>query len=295
MLFGKLFLVGASAAALTATAAQLEDAQDAAALALDDECAAEDEQCTLNAVQLRTQRHSTEAHKANRTRGEMGNATCYAYTGGTCLTEGCKPMRHATCDNSSRCVCASGCSGADGVCYNRTNELIVGDFVLRNVKYSNYKMYFQRMSIFGQIKTTALPTYLNGDQDKFDLYAVPGANGTMKGYMMSSSKWKEQVFAIRPTAATALSPFGGFAVNIEADHVVPWNPTDIMLQLCAVTTPGYEGSVQIGSLGSITKWAYLHHGSWFLYASLSAPGSGGYWRPEPLFKEGMFPPCEEAK
>merc|ERR1712232_1256237 len=100
------------------------------------------------------------------------SAKCFGYTGGTCVSEGCSPERKAECV-SGKCICP-GCAGADGACHAETNKLLASGFYLKNAKYPNYKMYFQRFSAFGQMKTTKMWSSLNSEQDKFDLYEVPG-------------------------------------------------------------------------------------------------------------------------
>lgn len=59
------------------------------------------------------------------------------------------------------------------------------------------------------------------------------------------------------------------------DTSAPWKPEDIMLRVCDLTSHGQPGAVQIGSAGAVrTVWAYVHHGSWSVYGSMTSPGTG---------------------
>jgi len=218
------------------------------------------------------------------------NAKCFGYTGGSCVTEHCAPYRHAQC-HVGKCICKSGCAGADGKCYQQHNRLVAKGVLLRNAKYHHYKMYFQRMSTFGQMKTTSASSWMNMDQDKFDIYEVPGSQFGHKEYFLASSKWSDYVLGMKATTGTAISPFGTYAVNLNKKGGVldTWGPTNIMLRVCETAT----GALQIGAkmADANTIWAYVHHGSWYVYGSVSTPGWGGEWKVEPAVPKGTFPSC----
>jgi len=303
-------------------------AAEAAALASDEECLAEygaagssnGGGCALSALQLRAKRQQEEAEQQQAERSEeqeegeteeeeaapeeealpqnaslletmfSTSAKCFSYTGGSCVTEHCAPYRHADC-YSGKCVCKQGCAGADGKCHSQHNRLVAKGVLLRNAKYSHYKMYFQRVSTFGQMKTTRASSWMNMQQDKFDIYEAPGSDSGHKEYFLASGKWPDYVVGMKATTGTAMSPFAAYAVNLHKKGGVfdAWGPSNIMLRICETAS----GMLQVGAKMSDTKmiWAYVHHGSWYVYGSLSSPGWGGEWKPEPALSAGTFPRC----
>lgn len=312
----------ASASASSAEAAVFETATE------DDECAAvgAEGSCALSAAQLRAERLGAErsrrpeasslggASLASAARGAPAAAParnasfvdldsptydvkCFAYTGGTCVTEACNAERKAECV-SGKCVC-SGCAGADGTCHDDTNKLVASGFYLKNAKYDQYKMYFQRVSTFGQLSTTKMWSSLNFDQDKFSIYELPGKGEDGKPeYFLGSYKWSDYVVGFKATTGTAFSPFAAYAVDLnkKGKLLSIWGPSNIMLNVCRVNKASYQGGLQIGAKISATGgniWAYVHGGSWFVYGSLSSPGEGGIWYPDPpLPATAQIPECD---
>jgi len=265
-------------------------------LAMDDECDASDETCALNAAQLRAE---VRKHQA------AGNASlptytteCFSFTGGTCVTASCDASRNAECIDK-KCLCEKGCSGADGKCHDAKNTKVASKFYLSNGKYDKYKMYFQAMSAFGQMKTTKMWSSMNNEQDLFDLFEVAGGEGSKKTYFLASSKWQNQVVGFKATTGTAISPFGAYAVDLaeKASVLDTWGPSNIMLKVCSLgPQSSYPGAIQIGSDLSDktgTIWAYVHTGSYLVYGSITSPGEGGIWIPEPPLPASVkLPLCE---
>mmetsp|Transcript_60676 Transcript_60676/g.196558 ORF Transcript_60676/g.196558 Transcript_60676/m.196558 type:complete len:121 (+) Transcript_60676:164-526(+) len=97
------------------------------------------------------------------------NAKCYNSAGGP----GCKQVA-GLAKSAGRCVCDNGCMGADGNCYTDENKLLADKFTLKNAQWPAYSMYVQRMSAFGQMKTTSTSSAYNMGQDLFRLYELPG-------------------------------------------------------------------------------------------------------------------------
>jgi len=277
------------------------------AFVADDEClvgsgASGSANCALSALQLRARKEqeeqqqgeqagqATPAMNASLLEAFPFSARCFSYTGGSCVANECHGYRGATCQ-SGKCLC-SGCAGADGVCYQHNNKLIAKGVALRNLKYSSYKMYFQRLSTFGQMKTTMASSWMNLGQDKFDIYELPGLDDGHKKYFLSSKKWIRYVVGMKATTGTAVSPFAAYAVNLEnkGSLLDAWGPSNIMLRICE--TP--SGAVEVGAkmADSATIWAYVHHGSWYVYGSLTSPGEGGGWVVDPPLPKGTFAPCK---
>lgn len=293
-------LLGFALAIGSAVAVALDEAVDTAFVE-DDEClAGGPEGCSLSALQLRAQKEREEAvierTPSNASLLEAGEEAfpftpqCFSFTGGTCVSAECDKYRQATC-SAGKCLC-TGCAGVDGKCYRHNNKRLVSKVLFRNSKYDNSLMYFQRLSTFGQMKTTSFSTSINMDQDRFDIYEIPGTyDDGHKGYFLASSKWTNYVVGMKATTGTALSPFAAYAVNLgkKASILDLYGPSNIMLQICETAS----GTVQVGAkMGGVsTIWAYVHHGSWFVYGSLTSPGSGGEWVLEPPVPKGTFSRC----
>jgi hypothetical protein len=219
------------------------------------------------------------------------SAQCFSYTGGTCHNSHCAPFRHAHC-SYGKCICPNGCAGADGRCYyHQQNRLVAKNILLRNAKWHHIKMYFQRLSFFGQIKSTRASSFLNMGQDRFDIWEVPGSQHGQKEYFLASSKWRQYVVGMKATTGTAFSPFGAYSVNLHhKGHLFDlWGPTNVMLRICQTPSWGLQIGAHLGD--TKTVWAYLHSGSKFVYGSVSSPGQGGEWLPDPPLPHGTFPPC----
>jgi len=292
--FGRLLLaalpVAAAATAVDAAAPQRDP------LVADDECDASAESCALNAAQLRAEvrRHQEAANTSSHL--PAYTTECFSFTGGTCLTSTCDAFRNAECIDK-KCLCEKGCSGADGKCYDAKNKKVASKFYLSNGKYDKYKMYFQAMSAFGQMKTTQIWSSMNNEQDLFDLFEVPGGEGAKKSYFLASSKWENQVVGFKATTGTALSPFGAYAVDLreKASVLDTWGPSNIMLSVCSLgPRSSYPGAIQIGgNLMEKTVWAYVHAGSYLVYGSMTSPGDGGIWIPDPPLPASLdLPLCE---
>merc|ERR1712039_737952 len=115
-----------------------------------------------------------------------------------------------------------------------------------------------------------------------------------KMYYMTSSKWSTWAVALQATALGSLSRFGLFSVNL--DHpMAPYEPRGIAVHLCSVSKRGFSDYVMIQSPGvlatlDVSVSAYVHTGSWFVYGSVSEPGTGGYWLPSESI--AGLDPCE---
>merc|ERR1711920_402874 len=208
---------------------------------------------------------------------------CYGFTGGTCLSKPCDAFRNAKCVDA-KCVCARSCTGADGQCRTQSYRKVAGGFTLTNKRFSRSWLYFQTLSLLSQLKVAAEPRWFFGGQQLFDLYELPGTIDGKKQYFLASTKWPSWVAAIRPTGSVltgSVSLFGLYALNL-VHTIAPWDPQQLTLQVCSMKKLGYEKEIMIGRTSVAThrtEWAYVHHGSWFVYgwALSQDPGDEGYW------------------
>lgn len=225
-------------------------------------------------------------------------ATCYAYTGGTCTVTGtCSSKRNAACRRQGtftiekKCVCEGGCAGPDGVCRSAvTNKLVATGVSLTNYKYSSFTMYFQGLSVFGQLKLTNAMEILNLGKDKFALYQLPGAPNATAKFFLNSVAFPGQVARMARTKTSLTSSWAAFATDLTDDQ----GPDALALSVCwnakmkAMMFGNMDGSV----------WAYSKHGTWLVYGyqstKKSAVGNGGLWKPSPMFTAAqiaMLPAC----
>lgn len=214
--------------------------------------------------------------------------TCYSFTGGTCSVNNCDAARGAIC-RSGECICEAGCAGPDGKCHiGESNVLVAADFTLTNVNWPKYNMYFQGLSVFGQMKTTRAWSVLNLQKDKFSLVKMAGpANGTR--FMLGSVAFPMQVARIASTAGTAISGHGLYATDLLKGK----GPDQLALSVCWHNA---KGALMFGDKQG-TYWAYIKRGTWLVYGSSSQRcdvGDSGLWTPSPAFSGeqiAMLPAC----
>lgn len=204
--------------------------------------------------------------------------TCYGFTGGTCAQSECDPGRKATCSDL-KCVCPGGCTGADGTCYSQSYTKVASKITLSPGKWPSHWLYMESVSLMSQLSVSGSPGFAFFGNQYFDIYELPGKVDGKKKFFIASNKWPTWVAAIRTTGSlltASVSLFGLYGVSLP-HTIAPWDPQGIIVEVCKY--PG--GSVMIGNapLGKRTEWAYVHHGSWFVYGwGLSQdPGDGGHW------------------
>lgn len=210
--------------------------------------------------------------------------SCYAYTGGSCSVSNCAANRRATCQ-SRKCACLAGCSSANGTCMaGATNLPVASSIVLHNKKWPNYYMYVQRSSVTGQIKTTNAYEWTNGGSHEFSIFKLPGLMNGQPKFFLGSVHWPDHVARIGLTAGTAASTHGFYSTDLGGGY----SPTALALTMCRRS----DGTIMIGQPDSSSpRWAYIHHGSWLVYATSGNVGEGGYWTPSTPIPAGVLPAC----
>merc|ERR1711879_8166 len=131
-------------------------------------------------------------------------------------------------------------------------------------------------------KTSSWPS-LTGGADQFTVYKVHGLIHGKQMYYVASKRWPSWIISMRSTAATAFSPFGLFALDLDHE-AMPWEPQGLLVHICQMKEAGFTDAIQIMSPGTLStaglvSKAYIHHGSWLVYGweITSDPGTGGYW------------------
>lgn len=221
--------------------------------------------------------------------------TCYGNTGSACAKNGSCTASLGHCQ-SSMCVCQLGCSGADGKCYQEANMLIAADFKLSNAQWTSHAMYFQSTtSTHGQLSSTSLPTWLNLESDKFNLYRLPSASNGQPMFLLGSSKWIYQTTIVRVSSSlSSILDHGMYATNLALGQGV----SDLAVYVCYCRN---EKTLRIGDQDQ-QHWAYLRGGQIDVFASSfsetqqewSGPWKEAEWKPDPEFtppQVAMLPPC----
>lgn len=205
--------------------------------------------------------------------------SCYGYTGATCYWNDCNADRKAVC-RSRRCVCEGSCAGPDGQCHSgKANAAVAKDFRLTNVKWPKYSMYFQGVSVIGQLKTTNSYKILNLGKDKFSLFKLPGNNSR---FFLGSAKYRDKVARVESITVSSFSRHGFFSTDLASKE----SPEELALSVCY--NHAKKGLMFGSSDGKY--WAALRSGSWLVYAySLEkGVGDGGLWTPTPAFDKSQI-------
>jgi len=225
-----------------------------------------------------------------------GDARCYTFTGGTCHIEGCDAVRNATCSGWGKCFCATGCAGADGLCYPTQGEIVASNFKLRNVKYNNQYMYIPSVFFEEQLRTTEFPGKY---ATSFNLWKVPGSSRLVEDmYYLQPVAYPEYTvgigitkmwdpFLVSTSGFVIPIPLGSlfpaYAYHMTTRHLLakyqPFNPVMMMMDVC---TPAAQPDAVVlnGAMGKASL--YIHHLSWEVFGWVwSDPGEGGYWVPDP--------------
>jgi len=206
-----------------------------------------------------------------------GDAACYTVTGGTCKILNCHPERHAVC-SLGNCVCETGCTGADGNCYNIRNYSLVG----KSVRFTNVKYSDQYLSapdnLWEQLQGSTKPDFWN-------VYKMPGGdfqNGH-EMFLLSPVKFPEYVAGIANNHGISTDPFIVSLYHLTSRHLAAnWFPYDPGLVMNALCRPhSHPEAVEINGRHGASSW-YMHEFSSNVFGSVSTnPGEGGYWVPEP--------------
>lgn len=203
---------------------------------------------------------------------------CYQYTGGTCHIDECNPDRKAEC-SSGLCMCAMGCTGADGKCRHRKYEQVASGFTLTNKKYSWSKLYMPAANLMDQLKTSSVPAWTLGGRFRFILHRLPARVNHHHDYFLTTEAYPDYVATIRATTGTAFSLAGLYEVGLHREFA----PDRLTTQVCSLG----DGYIRIGSGGGAgaglgNAWAYIHHASQYVYGwNLGSAGDAGAWKADP--------------
>jgi hypothetical protein len=214
----------------------------------------------------------------------------------------------ATCGNDDRCICNSGCAGADGRCHQMGNERVMHNFVIQNVGKER-KMYIQAWNGNNQIRTASdWSSWSKLGRTNFNLYALPGSSGNQKRYVMTSEMFPQWAFTTWPTENGAYQGHRFVARKMKDAKSL----AEIAVMVCDMSSMGFPGELAIG--GTINgerlagnkptvAWANLNSPSEYVYGNdvntLSDLGAGARWKvtawsgtkPQP----GEFPECQGNK
>jgi len=189
----------------------------------------------------------------------------------------------------NKCVCEAACAGSDGKCYRGVqNQPVAAGFTLTNVYWPRYSMYFLGGASSAQLKTTSAYTWLNMGKDQFNLERLPGP-GNHSRFLLGSAAFPQEVAYIGTTEAHAVNGHGLYTMELTVGEGL----NRIAASVCWDTG---RKAMMLGNEAG-THWAYIHRGSWLVFASSverCKVGEAGLWTPTPAFTEqqvAMLPAC----
>lgn len=212
--------------------------------------------------------------------GVSADQTCYGYTGGSCSVMSCDERRKATCQ-SGYCVCDV-CADVHGICTTERNTFIAEGFRLYNVKWPDYRIIVPAMTVTNKLQVSKASGILG--QETFDLYKLPGTNGGKPSFFLGTVKSESTVLAFTEESKAGFNTFTMYAKDLN-DAIAP---DSLAVALCA----RQDGSIMIGSVGELTAWAYIRHGTYFLHGTdFHDPGGAAHWTPQPALPANVLPAC----
>lgn len=231
---------------------------------------------------------TAEAQQLSMYSTNIESISCYAYTGQSCSLQECDASMGAVC-RSGRCICEVGCAGVDSTCHvGSLNEPVATAFTLTNLALPQYSMYFQGVSVLGQIKTTEESSWENFGKDKFNLHRLPGlANETR--FFLGSFAYPSQVARITPTPGDRIDGHDLYATDLSQGK----SPARLSVLIC------WEGGKSAMRIGDIVGeyWAYIEGSDDKVYGyreDRCKTGDGFLWVPFPAFSPAqinLLPEC----
>lgn len=245
--------------------------------------------------------------------------SCVQNTGVSCLSEGCgSALGDAQC-HAGQCHCRHGCSSGGSICKDDTNTLVVTGLRLKNAQWPTYYLVASTLDNYIHVANSRTDPLA-----QFNLYQLPG-QGELPQYFLLVPKG---------SPAYSLSVIhkhycSGFVSNHSADEdeeadvsdnltniaghscrhswkaqTQPMSPSfkdhpsiqDIAVRLSQAPHPAPAGAVTIRGLGKhISRFMFIHEGTYKVITRPDDPGLGGYWIPDPPlpFKLPAYdgPPC----
>lgn len=242
--------------------------------------------------------------------------SCIENTGVSCLSKGCDASQGDTECKFAQCFCKAGCSDGNGGCHKSENVLVATGIRLRNSRWPQYYLVASTMD-------NKIHVANNGADPlaQFNLYQLPGQGkhpdgfllvpATSPGYSVSivhkylchDLGGKSEAKHDQETNMT-----GGACKHTWNAQTQPLSPTytshpsvkDAAVQLSKAPIETKNGvAITIrGSGEHVSKYMFVHEGSWKVSSRADDPGNGGYWIPEPplafQLPDYHGPPCEIA-
>lgn len=204
-----------------------------------------------------------------QTRPPDATPTCVRWSGGGCNWSPCGDWRGSTSCVKGKCFCQEGfCAGVDGVCYSQENVLVAPGITLRNARWADQYMHFPGT---GSVMKVGNKDGIIGESDVFDLYQLPGTNGSE--FLLDSDESPNRI-----AGAQGAIP--------QARHMSSFSARRLGVRVFAA--PRYEGepkdtrSVMIAPAGGYERYFLAARaGRWTLGLHKGDPGPRGYWLVDP--------------
>lgn len=252
--------------------------------------------------------------------------SCMRNTGISCASKSCDASRgEMRCDNG-QCVCSTGCSSASGRCLHEANILVATGVRFQNAKWPGYFMVANAMDDFIHVTSNAMDSLA-----RFNLYQLPGQGDHPQDFLLvpQGSPSHSLTVAHSLTCPGVIEIPVGIAdgkKDLQNDTSAKSGCKDNWKAKAQPMSPSFNNhpSVQdagvrlwhapvtdkssIGKLSNaitirgsgklVSKFLFVHDGSWKVATREDDPGLGGYWIPDPPlpFTLPMYdgPPCKYA-
>merc|ERR1719433_1347186 len=122
------------------------------------------------------------------------------------MVSDCNTDRQAVCTSDHNCVCAHGCTGADGRCRSMSSYSLVGKNVrFRYVKWSDQYLYAPRTFFMEQLRTTSSAGVF---ADLWNVYKMPGVDFAygQEMFLLSPVEFPEYAAGVADTKMSAYIP-----------------------------------------------------------------------------------------
>jgi len=241
--------------------------------------------------------------------------SCIQNTGVSCLSQGCDSSQEC---NLGQCYCSSACSSGDGVCHKETNLLVASGLRLRNAQWPTYYLVASTLDNYIHVDANR-----EGPLTRFNLYRLPGQGQSSKYFLLvPQGSPSHSVGVVHRHHCSGIAEKEHPLEKMDEDQVnattgsshcrhtwkaetQPMSPSfsvhpsvqDIAVQFSQAPAGAQAGAITIrGSGKDISRFMFVHKGSYKVSARPDDPGLGGYWIPDPPLSFSLpaydGPPCK---
>lgn len=247
--------------------------------------------------------------------------SCIQNTGVSCLAKGCDASQGDTECKFAQCFCKAGCSDGNGGCHTSQNVLVATGIRLKNSRWPQYYLVASTMD-------NEIHVANNGADPlaQFNLYQLPGQGKQPEGFLLvpqtspgysvsivhkylcndlmardaRDHKEEEHDQETNMTGASCKHSWTAQTQALSPTYTSHPSVQDAAVQLSNAPVDTKNGvAMTIRGIGEhVSKYMFVHEGSWKVSSRPDDPGPGGYWIPEPALAFQLpdyhGPPCKIA-